>query len=154
VPGIPIAIACPGAHVTLIESTQKKAAFLDRAAQQLGLDNVRVCSTRAEELARTPARQSFDVVVARALAAMNVLAEWCLPLVKIKGKLFAMKGARIAEELPAAAQAIRTLGGGDAIVHAVELPGTSHHVIVEIPKLRSTERRFPRSVAQIKERPL
>ena len=154
VPGIPLAISRPDAQVLLIESTQKKAAFLENTVRQIGLTNVRVSPRRAEDEARSENRQRFDVVAARALAAMNVLVEWCLPLTRVGGKLLAMKGGKISEELPQAAHAIRTLGGGDAVVHPADLPGTHHHVIVEIRKLRATERRFPRTTAQTKEKPL
>ena len=154
VPGIPLAISRPDAQVLLIESTQKKAAFLEDAVRQIGLTNVRISSRRAEDEARSENRQRFDIVTARALAAMNVLVEWCLPLTKIGGKVLAMKGGKISEELPQAAHAIKTLGGADAVVHPVDLPGTHHHVIVEIRKLRATERRFPRPTAQTKEKPL
>jgi 16S rRNA (guanine527-N7)-methyltransferase len=85
---------------------------------------------------------------------MNVLAEWCLPLVKVGGKLLAMKGARIADELPAASNAIKLLGGSDAIVHPANLPGSDHHVIVEIRKAKPTPKRFPREGAQAKQKPL
>jgi 16S rRNA (guanine527-N7)-methyltransferase len=154
VPGIPVAIARPDAKVTLIEATQKKALFLENAARQIGLTNVRVSTHRAEDEAHGPSRESFDIVTARALAAMNVLAEWCLPLVKVGGKLLAMKGGKIAEELPAAARAIRMLGGAEAVVHPANLPGAQYHVIVEVMKRQKTEKRFPRSTQQTKEKPL
>jgi 16S rRNA (guanine527-N7)-methyltransferase len=154
VPGLPLAIARPDATVLLIESTQKKAAFLQRAIDEMKLTNVRVSSRRAEEEARGAARESFDIVAARALAALNVLVEWCLPLVKVGGKLLAMKGGKIAEELPAATRAIKTLGGGEVAVHPASLPGAEQHVIVEIPKVRRTEKRYPRTTAQTKEKPL
>jgi 16S rRNA (guanine527-N7)-methyltransferase len=153
-PGMPVAIARPDAKITLIESTQKKAVFLEEAVRQIGLTNVRVAPCRAEDEARGPNRERYDVVVARALAAMNVLVEWCLPLVKINGKLLAMKGGKIAEELPAAARAIKMLGGAEPTVHAADLPGSDHHVIVEIVKPRRTEKRFPRTTAKTKESPL
>jgi 16S rRNA (guanine527-N7)-methyltransferase len=154
VPGIPLAILRPDSQVLLIESTQKKAAFLERAASELGLTNVRVSTQRAEDAARGANREKFDIVTARALAAMNVLVEWCLPLVKVGGKLLAMKGGKITEELPLAARAIKMLGGGDPIVHPADLPGAEHHVIVEIKKLHHTQKGFPRSTAQTKEKPL
>lgn len=154
VPGIPLAIARPDARVTLIESTQKKAAFLEHAAKEIGLTNIRVSSQRAEVEARGPARESFDVVVARALAAMNVLAEWCLPLVKVGGVLLAMKGGKIVDELPAATRAVKMLGGAVGLVHPADLPGVNLHAIVEIRKVHRTEKRFPRTTAQTKERPL
>lgn len=132
VPGIPLAIARPDVRVTLLESTQKKAAFLSQTIVTLGLSNVQVVADRAELAARGKLRGSFDVAVARAVGAMGQLVEWCLPLIKPGGKLLAMKGAKIAEELPAAKKTISRLGGGAAVVHPVALLGADHHVIVEI----------------------
>ncbi|HEX3355547.1 MAG TPA: 16S rRNA (guanine(527)-N(7))-methyltransferase RsmG [Tepidisphaeraceae bacterium] len=154
VPGIPLAISRPDARITLFESTQKKAVFLEETARQLGLTNVKVSSNRAEVEAREQARDSFDIVTARALAAMNILTEWCLPLVKVGGKLLAMKGGKVNDELPLAKRAIQTLGGADPIVYPANLPGSDFHVIVEIKKLRPTDKRYPRPTAQIKEKPL
>jgi 16S rRNA (guanine527-N7)-methyltransferase len=154
VPGIPLAIARPDAMVLLVESTQKKAAFLKSAIAELGLKNVSVSSWRAEDVGHSNSRESFDVVTARAVGAMIFLVEWCLPLVKKGGKLLAMKGQKIADELPAATKAIKTLGGGDAIVHPVALPETTHHVIVEIPKQNKTNPRYPRLATEAKGKPL
>ncbi|HVT90624.1 MAG TPA: 16S rRNA (guanine(527)-N(7))-methyltransferase RsmG [Tepidisphaeraceae bacterium] len=145
VPGIPLAIARPDMSVTLIESTKKKAAFLTNTAKTLNLKNVIVIDQRAEKVARTARRESFDVAAARAVGTMDWLAEWCLPLVKRTGKMLAMKGAKIREELPLSAKAIKILGGGEPIVHPVQLPGTEHHVIVEIPKVFKTDPKFPRN---------
>lgn len=154
VPGIPLAIARPDATVMLIESTKKKAAFLRDAVRQLGLGNVSVSEWRAEDVGRTNSREIFDVAVARAVATLDWLAEWCLPLVKRNGTLLAMKGAKVTDELPAAARAIRLLGGSEAVVHPVELPGSEHRVIVEVRKLASTHDRYPRPATQAKGKPL
>jgi 16S rRNA (guanine527-N7)-methyltransferase len=156
VPGIPLAVARPDARVVLIESTKKKAAFLSEAAAALGLANVTVIDTRAEDAGRSPAlRETFDVATARAVATLDWLAEWCLPLVKPKtGKLLAMKGARVAEELPAAAKAIKLLNGAEPVVHPVDLPGSEHRVIVEIVKRGKTDARFPRDATVAKGKPL
>jgi 16S rRNA (guanine527-N7)-methyltransferase len=157
VPGIPLAIARPDARVTLLESTKKKASFLQEAATKLALANVTVLADRAESAARGEAgglRESFDVAVARAVGAMDFLVEWCLPLVKRGGRMLAMKGARIAEELPAAQKAIRLLGGGEATLHPIELPGTEHHVIVEIPKVGKTDAKYPRDPTVAKAKPI
>ena len=156
VPGIPLAIARPDAQVVLIESTKKKAAFLASAAAALGLKNVTVVDTRAEDAGQSPKwREAFDVAVARAVATLDWLAEWCLPLVKPKGgKVLAMKGARAAEELPAAAWAIKRLNGGEAVAHPVGLPGSEHRVIVEIPKRGRTDPRYPRAATVAKGKPL
>jgi 16S rRNA (guanine527-N7)-methyltransferase len=155
VPGIPLAIARPDATVMLIESTQKKAAFLKSAAAELGLENVSVSSWRAEDVGHSNSRETFDIVTARAVGALAFLAEWSLPLVRKGGKLLAMKGPRLAEELPAAARAIRMLGGGEPIVHPVTtLPGITGHVIVEITKIAKTDPRYPRPATQAKGKPL
>jgi 16S rRNA (guanine527-N7)-methyltransferase len=156
VPGIPLAVARPDAQVLLVESTKKKAAFLRAAVEQLGLANVSVTDQRAEDVGQSKEhRERYDVVVARAVATLVWLAEWCLPLARPKtGKVLAMKGAKAAEELPAAAKAIKLLGGGPPVVHPVDLPGTEHHVVVEIPKSARTDRRFPRPATAAKGRPL
>ena len=154
VPGIPLAIARPDVTVLLIESTQKKAAFLKAAISELGLTNVTVSSMRAEDVGNSDARETFDIVTARAVGTMNFLSEWCLPLVKKGGKLLAMKGAKITEEMPLAIKVIRTVGGGEPIVHPVTLPETTHHVIVEIRKVSLTSHRYPRSATSAKGQPL
>jgi 16S rRNA (guanine527-N7)-methyltransferase len=156
VPGIPLAIARPDAQVLLIESTKKKAAFLRTAAEQLGLQNVRVTEQRAEDVGRagSPERDSFDVVIARAVGTLDWLAEWCLPLARKGGKVLAMKGQKVMEELPAAAKAIRALNGGEPVIHKVDLPGTEHHVVVEIPKAGKTDPRYPRPPTQAKGKPI
>ena len=156
VPGIPLAIARPDVKVLLIESTKKKAAFLRGAAEQLGLQNVRVTEQRAEDVGRagSPERESFDVVIARAVGTLDWLAEWCLPLARKGGKVLAMKGQKVVEELPAAAKAIRALNGGEPVVHKVDLPGAEHHVVVEISKIGRTDPRYPRPATQGKGKPI
>lgn len=154
VPGIPLAIACPQIKVTLIEATQKKAAFLKEAGAKLGLTNLTVLPLRAEEAAQGDRRESFDVVTARAVGELVMLAEWCLPLVRKAGRFLAMKGQKAQEELAAAIKPIHILNGADPIVHPVELPGTEFHVILEIVKIGACDRRYPRSPSIAKGRPI
>lgn len=154
VPGIPLAIALPPARIILVESTGKKARFLQHVVDELKLSNVRVISDRAEKIARTSDRASFDIVTARAVGAINWLAEWCLPLTKVGGKVLAMKGARAEGELVEAANAIRLLGGGPPKVHPVDLPGTEHHVIVEIEKTAETDGKYPRNPTTTRGKPI
>ena len=153
-PGLPLAIARPDAQVVLIEATGKKARFLQETVKTLGLANVRVLAQRAEDAGHGKHRQSFDVAVARAVAELAMLAEWCLPLLKKNGKMLAMKGPKAITELPAARRAISLLGGGQPIVHAVKLPHVQNHLIVEIPKLTATQARYPRPASVAKGRPL
>jgi 16S rRNA (guanine527-N7)-methyltransferase len=158
VPGIPLAIARPDAQVLLIESTRKKANFLRQTVAELNLGNVRVTEERAEDLAHVKApdvrqfREGFDIATARAVATMVWLAEWCLPLVKKGGRMLAMKGPKVTEELPAAAKAIRLCGGSQPVLHMVALPGTQNHLIVEITKTGRTDSRYPRPATQAKGR--
>jgi 16S rRNA (guanine527-N7)-methyltransferase len=154
VPGIPLAIVRPDAQVLLIESTKKKTGFLRQAVEALQLPNVQITELRAEDVGQSADRETFDIAVARAVATFDWLAEWCLPLVKKGGKMLAMKGPKIAEELPAAARAIRMLNGAEPVIHAIELPGAEHHVIVEVAKVGRSEKRFPRPPTQAKGNPL
>ncbi len=154
VPGMPLAIVRPDLKVTLVEATQKKANFLRETAAELGLTNVTVRAERAEDVGRGMGREAFDVATARAVATLDWLAEWLLPLVRVGGSALAMKGQRAAEEVPVAASAVRILGGSPAVVHPVDLPGSDHRVIVQMKKVRKTDDRFPRPAPAAKGRPL
>lgn len=100
VPGLILAIVRDDLHVTMIESTGKKARFLEQTATELGLTNVAVIGQRAEAVGWSALRQTFDVATARAVGQLAWLVEWCLPLVKKGGCMLAMKGQKINEELP------------------------------------------------------
>jgi 16S rRNA (guanine527-N7)-methyltransferase len=154
VPGIPLAIARPDAQVVLIESTRKKAEFLRQTVATLGLANAAIDARRAEQVGLSDQRESFDIAIARALATLDWLAEWCMPLVKVGGSVLAMKGPRVHDELPGAHRAIRLLGGGEPVLHPVELPGAAGHVIVQIPKISRTDLRYPRNPTVAKRTPL
>lgn len=127
VPGIPLAIARPDVGVTLLESVAKKARFLGETATALGLHNVRVWNGRAELWVDEP----FDVVACRALAPMTRLLKWCRPLVALNGKLLAMKGPKLAEELTEAVPTIKRQGA-HVRVHTVDAPELAGHVIAEV----------------------
>lgn len=154
VPGIPLAIARPDATFLLIESTKKKAAFLRTAIDALELGNASVSEWRAEEVGHSNNREAFDVALARAVATMAWLAEWLLPLTRKGGRALAMKGPKVADELPEARRAIKAAGGGEPVVHPVDLPGTEHRVIVEVPKIAKSDSRLPRPATQAKGKPL
>lgn len=122
-PGIPMAIAEPSLTLVAIESQERRCAFLRVVAQELGLTGVSVVHARAEEAGRMPAlRESFDLVVARALAAMPVLVEYALPLLRTGGVLATPKGSRGDEELVEATRAIQALGGQALPPAALPLP--------------------------------
>ena len=117
------------------------------------LSNVDVAPVRAEEAGRSDLRESFDVVVARAVGTLDWLAEWMLPLTKKGGVALAMKGAKAAEEMAQARRIITRIGGGTPEIHPVDLPGTQHHVIIRIPKIANTHPSWPRPVTDAKGRP-
>lgn len=144
VPGIPLAVARPDARVLLIESTKKKAAFLRRAVEQLGLTNVQVSDDRVEDVGRTGRRATFDVATARAVAVLPWLIEWGLPLLKKGGVLLAMKGERAAGEIAVSDRAYKRLNASEPAVEPIELPGTDKHVIVRVTKLGATHESYPR----------
>jgi 16S rRNA (guanine527-N7)-methyltransferase len=151
VPAIPLKIVRPDAFVMMIESTRKKAAFLEEAILSLGLSEIAVLPDRAETAGRDALlRESFDVAISRAVATMPWLAEWSLPLVKKSGKMLAMKGPKVAEELPLSNKALNYLGAGEPVIHPVDLPGTEHRVIVEIPKRGKGDLRYPRPATSAK----
>jgi 16S rRNA (guanine527-N7)-methyltransferase len=153
-PGVPLRILCPDVRMTLLDSTGKRIDFLREACAALGLTGVDCVHARAEEFAAEH-RESFDLAVSRAVAALPVLCELCLPLVKVGGQFLAMKSARSDEELEGAMDAITTLGGRLADVVDYAIPGSdvTHRVIV-IDKTDKTPKQYPRQYGQIKKKPL
>ena len=152
-PGLPLKIARPELSVTLVEADQDKAAFLVRACAALGLPDVEVVARRAEEVGQDPLyREAFDLAVARALAPMPVLAELCLPLVKVGGRLLAQKTS--SEDVDRAARAIDVLGG--ALNRVAAAPSTAREAgtVVIIDKSRPTPPAYPRRPGVPSRKPL
>lgn len=152
-PSIPYSIYNNKCNVTIIDSLNKRINFLNDLVNKLELNNVKAIHSRAEDFAVSN-RESFDYVTARALARLNVLVELTLPLVKLGGKLIAMKGDS-KEELDEAQNAIKTLGGKVIDIIELDLPNNlGHRSIVVIEKISKTPNKYPRLFAKIKERPL
>jgi 16S rRNA (guanine527-N7)-methyltransferase len=147
-PGIPLKIARPDLRVALVEADRRKAAFLVHAAARLELD-IEVVAERAETAGRGRLRESFDAAVCRALAPMPVLAEFCLPFVKVGGRLLAMKA-----EVEEAAGAIAAMGGGPAHVAPAPSAARERGVVVVVPKLAPTPEAYPRRPGLPARRPL
>ncbi|UMG94757.1 16S rRNA (guanine(527)-N(7))-methyltransferase RsmG [Nocardioides sp. TF02-7] len=120
-PGLVLALARPDVRVTLVEPLLRRTSFLTEAATALGLDNVEVRRARADAL---HGQRSFDVVTARAVAPMERLVGWCMPLVAPEGSLLAMKGTSAEEELVGAADVLRRLGCARPVVETLTLPGS------------------------------
>jgi 16S rRNA (guanine527-N7)-methyltransferase len=152
-PGLPLKIARPDLELTLVESDQDKAAFLVHACATLGLAGVEVVARRAEEVGHDPRfREAFDVAVARALAPLPVLAELCLPLVRVGGRLLAQKTE--SEDVAGARRAIETLGGALMAIHASPSLARSAGTVVVIEKLRPTPAAYPRRPGVPAQKPL
>ena len=153
-PGIVTKIYKPELALTLMEPTGKRVEFLRYVCGQLGLEGVEFAKERAEEAARKTWREQFDLASARAVAALPVLAEYCLPLVRVGGAFIAMKGASAAEELEAAQGAIRKLGGRYSQTRAFHLPGGDARSLVVVQKISQTPTAYPRNGGKIAKAPL
>ena len=155
-PGLPLKIYDPSMRVTLIDSLQKRLHFLAGVIEALQLGQVRCVHGRAEDAGRdAKLREQFDVAVARAVAALPVLAEYCLPLVRVGGVFYAMKGSHFQEEVDASHHAIDLLGGKIVDVRPVTLPGlTDQRAIITIAKIKPTPKQYPRKAGTASKRPL
>ena len=151
-PGVPLALQRPDLRITLLDSLNKRIVFLQQLCEKLGLSYEAVHG-RAEQLAKDETyREQFDVVTARAVAALPTLAEYSLPFVKIGGYWIAMKGP--GEDVQPALQAMRVLGGKLIDTHRYTLPDGEERVIYVVKKLSPTPTKFPRNSGQIKAKPL
>lgn len=153
-PSIPLAIVSNNAKVTIIDALNKRINFLNDLIKYIKLDNVSVYHKRAEDYAKEK-REDFDIVTARAVARLNILAELCLPLVKLNGYFVAMKGTVASEEINEACNAIGILGGKIVDRIKFELPDSAgEREIIVIKKVKATPAKYPRAFAKIKEKPL
>ena len=157
-PSLPVALARPDVRVLAVDSVGKKMRALSEQAEALGLANLSALSARAEEMGKDPKyRETFDFVTARAVTRLNVLAEFCLPLLKVGGVLAAMKAKTADEELAEAKNAIAKLGGTLRTVDAftLEMNGeVLERTLILIEKTAPTPATFPRNFSQINKKPL
>lgn len=157
-PALPLAIARPDLSLTAIDGTGKRVRYMTETAEILGLTNFTALTLRAEDGGRDPAmRGKFDVATARAVAALPILSELCLPYVKVGGLFLAMKSREAEEELVAASRAIRTLGGGDVSLETRPLtspaePEPLTRTIVSVRKLSPTPAQYPRDYGAMKKK--
>ncbi len=155
-PGIPLRIVEPSLRLTLVEATTKKCVFLEAAVEALGLERVRVVNARAEDAARAPAlRGRFEVATAKALAALPVLVEYAIPLLRDGGLLAAPKGSRVDEEVEAAQGALRELRA--ILEPGLRLPlppDVPRQTIVMVRRSGPLDARFPRRAGLPSKEPL
>ena len=157
-PGIPIKIAAPQTQVTLVESIAKKARFLQRAVDELSLQDAVVLDARVEDVSRTEAhRGAYDVATARAVARLSVVAEYCVPLLRVGGHAISMKGRLEDEELSEGERAAERLGARvTTLIQVPRLPeiGNKERRLVILEKVEATPWEYPRNVGVPAKKPL
>jgi 16S rRNA (guanine527-N7)-methyltransferase len=155
-PGLPLKIAFPTMQLTLADSVGKKVDFCRHVVGTLGLEGVAVIQERAEALGQMAEhREQYDWALARAVGAMPALVEYLLPLVRVGGRILAMKGESGPAEAQSAERAIRVLGGHLRQLVPVHLPGVAEErYLVVVDKVAATPANYPRRVGLPTKRPL
>lgn len=153
-PGLPLRVLEPSIRLTLLDSLNKRIQFLETVCRELDLPDVACVHARAEEFAGEH-RQAYDMATSRAVAALPLLSELALPLVKVGGCFLAMKSVDSDAEIDSARGAIGQLGGKIEAIRDYTIPGTDvTHRVVIIRKVKDTPPQFPRSWARMKKAPL
>lgn len=158
-PGIPLKIARPDLVITLVDSLQKRVNFLNTVINELGLHNVTAIHSRAQELTQhNVSRETFDYVISRAVAPMNILSELCLPYVKIDGEMIAYKSQNTQNELQDSQNAIDILGGKLLAISEYNLLNIDNESLkrnlIHIQKINTTPAKYPRPKNKITTNPL
>ena len=154
-PGIPIKIINKNIELTLLDSLNKRLLFLQTVRDSLELSNLEFVHGRAEDFGTNPEyREKYDVATARAVANLNVLAEYCLPFVKVGGAFVCMKGSNV-EEINDAKKAIEKLGGNIEKIEKLLLPDINEERnIIIIRKIKTTPKEFPRKAGTPSKKPI
>ena len=153
-PGIPLKIMKPEIELTLLDSLNKRLIFLDEVCRQTGI-KAELVHSRAEEGSRkSEYRDSFDFALSRAVANLPALCEYCLPYVRRGGMFISMKGPDGANEIAAAENAIKLLGGDEPETKELTLPDGSRRTIIIIKKSAHTPSKYPRKKTKISKNPL
>ena len=146
-PSLPLKIAFPQLKITIVDSLNKRIKFLADLVAKLGLTDVNLIHDRAETFSakKSPYRESFDVVTARAVARLAVLSELCLPAAKVGGEFIAYKASAAKDELQKGGKAVKVLGGQVERTTKLTLPGTDEERnLIVIEKVAATPKRYPR----------
>lgn len=148
-PGVPLAIGCPEAKITLLDSLGKRVHWLEETLPTLGI-SAECVTARAEEAVATR-RESYDFATSRAVARLNILLELTAPYVRVGGMVVAMKGAAAQEELAECGSAIKKLG---LRLEEVRQSPVEGHSLILLKKIAPTPKQYPRRYAKIKQAPL
>jgi len=155
-PGIPLKIISPNIQLTLLDSLNKRIGFLKEVGNQLGINDIEYVHGRAEDEGQNKDhREKYDFAVARAVAPLNVLLEYCLPFVKVGGHFICQKGNKLNEELEESKAALRVLGG--EVITQIEVPlpfSDISHSIVLIRKIKQTSTKYPRKAGKPSKEPI
>lgn len=151
-PGVVMKIVRPDIKLTLMDSLNKRVAFLQELCSALGLE-VECIHSRAEDITQDR-REKYDFAVARAVANMRVLCEYCLPYVRVGGSFIAMKGASASEEVAEADRAITTLGGKLQSMDTFNLKESGERAVINVKKISQTPAKYPRNPGKISKQPL
>ena len=153
-PGIVIAALSPDKTVTMIDSLAKRLKVIDELAEKAGIGNIRLIHARAEDAGHmAEIRESFDLVTARAVAALPVLAELCVPLVRKGGMFIAFKTGSSEDEVKESQHAADILGVGEIDIQDAGVPGTDH-VFVLMKKTGKSPEKYPRKAGDPRRNPL
>lgn len=153
-PSVPIKLLRGDISITLLDSLEKRLGFLRHLCGELAVDAVTV-HARAEDAGKNPLyREKYDVATARAVASLGLLAEYCLPLVKVGGVVLALKGSSGREEAEAAKNAVSLCGGEIEQIMEYKLPNDDPRVLVILRKKSPTPLKYPRNSAQSSKNPL
>lgn len=155
-PGIPLKIAFPDMQIVLMDSLNKRIAFLDRVIEMLDLKDITAVHARAEEASRKEEyREQFDYCVSRAVARLATLSEYCIPFVKCHGMFVSYKASDCEEECKEAKKAMDILAGGKIKTEQIRLPETDmERTFVLIKKERPTPPKYPRGQGKPQKQPL
>ena len=156
-PGIPLKIAFPELEITLLDSLNKRVGFLNEVISQLGLKNISAVHGRAEDYGRDGKyREQYDLCVSRAVANLSTLSEYCLPFVKTGGSFVPYKSGKIEEELEAARNAVKKVGGECGELVTLTLPGIEEveRTFVPIKKVAATPKKYPRKAGTPSKEPI
>ena len=152
-PGMPLAIARPDMDVTLLDAQRKRCDFLQSVADKLELKNVTVIHGRAEDTARSPLRETMDAAVARAVAPLNILCEYLLPFVRVRGYALCWKGPGLFDEKDTGCAAAAILGSAEDVLLRLPIKDREHYVQAYLKQV-PTDARYPRRAGKPLKAPL
>ena len=155
-PGLPIKIVSPSIKLSLLEARKKKTMFLEKATAEMNFQQVKILNGRAETFGKgADHREKYDIAISRAVARLNVLSEYCLPLVKPGGLFIAQKGRSYKAETDKSLKAVQTLGGELIGVESVQIPFLNQErYLLVIKKIKHTPSKYPRKEGLPQKRPL